>query len=87
MSRKTFRRRCTGRKAVTCMIIIIYHAQPKIIQNIKEIERNSKSRSDQYVHCVMHKCIMVKVGGKLETQKVFKKHAKIRGKFAKVEGK
>jgi len=44
----------------------------------------------QYVHCVMHKCIMVKVGGKRNTRKVCKKHvnfAKTRGKFRKAGGK
>jgi len=44
----------------------------------------------QYVHCVMHKCIMVKVGGGNE---IHTKHVKTReffesrGKFVKVEGK
>jgi len=32
------------------------------------------SRGVQYVYCVMHKCIMVKVGGKRNTRKVRKKH-------------
>ena len=31
-----------------------------------------KSRGVQYVHWVMHKCIMVKVGGKRNTRKVCK---------------
>jgi|SRR6218665_533239 len=29
------------------------------------------------MHCVMHKCIMVKVGGKRNTRKVFKKHVNL----------
>ena len=39
------------------------------------------SRGVQYVHWVMHKCIMVKVGGKRNTQKVCKKQVN----FAKTE--
>ena len=42
------------------------------------------------MHCLMHKCIMVKVGGKRKTHKVCKKHVdftKSGGKFGKVEGK
>src|SRR6218665_339559 len=31
-------------------------------------------RGVQYVHCVMHKCVMVTVGGKRKTQKVCKKN-------------
>jgi len=44
----------------------------------------------QYVHCVMHKCIMVKLGRQRKTHKVCKKTRKfyeIRGKFAKSRGK
>src|SRR6218665_3552388 len=40
-------------------------------------------RGVQYVHWVMHKCIMVKVGGKQNTQKVCKKQVN----FSKTEGK
>ena len=46
-------------------------------------------RGVQEVHCVMHKCIMVKLEGKRKTHKVCKKHVnfmKSRGKFAKVGG-
>src|SRR6218665_1284351 len=39
---------------------------------IQYLEPNTKSRGVQYVHWVMHKCIMAKVGGK-NTQKVCKK--------------
>src|SRR6218665_2999108 len=48
------------------------------------------SRGVQYVHWVMHKCIMVKVGGKRNTHEVCKKQvnfSKTRGKFVKAEGK
>jgi len=41
------------------------------------------SRGVQCVHWVMHKCIMVKEGGKGNTHKVCKKHAN----FSKTEGK
>src|SRR6218665_2985677 len=44
-------------------------------------------RGVQYVHWVMHKCIMVKVGGKRNTRKVCKKQVnlpKTGGKFVKV---
>ena len=34
-------------------------------------------RGVQYVHWVMHKCIMVKVGGKRNTRKVCKKQVKL----------
>src|SRR6218665_3021788 len=47
------------------------------------------SRGVQYVHWVMHKCIMVKVGGKRNTRKVCKKQvnlSKTEGKFVKVRG-
>src|SRR6218665_529812 len=44
----------------------------------------------QYVHCVMHRCILVELGGNEEhikyVNKTFKFY-KIRGKFAKVGGK
>jgi len=43
----------------------------------------------QYVHWVMHKCIVVKVGGKQNTHKVCKKQvnfSKTEGKFFKVGG-
>jgi len=46
-------------------------------------------RGVQYVHCVMHKCIMVKLGGKRKTCKVCKKQVrfpKSGGKFQKVGG-
>src|SRR6218665_174557 len=46
-------------------------------------------RGVQYVHCVMHNCIMVKVRGKRNTHKVCKKQVNIlktRGKFFKVGG-
>jgi len=45
-------------------------------------------RGVQYVDCVMHKCIMVKLWGN-ETHKKYvnaRKFYKIRGKFAKVGG-
>ena|SRR6218665_224677 len=44
-------------------------------------------RGVQYVHCVMHKCIMVKVGGEQKSQKACTKHGnftKSGGKFGKV---
>src|SRR6218665_581199 len=46
-------------------------------------------RGVQYVHCVMHKCIMVKVGGKRNTCKACKKHVNFQKqrKFVKVGGK
>ena len=34
-------------------------------------------RSVQYVHCVMHKCIMVKVGGNEKHIKYVKKHVNL----------
>ena len=43
----------------------------------------------QYAHWVMHKCIMVKVGGKRNTQKACKTQvnfSKTGGKFLKVGG-
>src|SRR6218665_793797 len=46
-------------------------------------------RGGLYVHCVMHKCIMIKVRGKRNTHKVCKKTRKFYeniGKFCKVEG-
>ena len=43
------------------------------------------NRGVQYEHCVMHKCIMVKVGGKRKTRKVCKENTRnfyeIRGEF------
>jgi len=47
------------------------------------------SRCVKYVHCVMHKCIMVKVWGKRKTHKVLKtrKFAENREKFVNAEGK
>src|SRR6218665_1677705 len=47
-------------------------------------------RSVQYVHWVMYKCIMVKVGGERNTHKVCKKQvnfSKTGGIFSKVGGK
>jgi len=44
-------------------------------------------RGVQYVRCVMHKCIMVKLKGKRKTHKVCEKDVnfmKSEGKFAKV---
>ena len=41
------------------------------------------SKGVQYVHWVMHKCIMVKVGGKGNTHKVCKKQVN----FSKTGGK
>src|SRR6218665_3573857 len=46
-------------------------------------------RGVQYMHWVMHKCIMVKVGGKRNTRKVCKKQVKLSktgGQFFKVGG-
>ena len=46
-------------------------------------------RGVQYVHWVMRKCIMVKLGGKRNTRKVCKKQvnlSKTLGKFVKVGG-
>jgi len=34
-------------------------------------------RGVQYVHCVMHKCIMVKVGEKRKSHNVCKKHVNL----------
>src|SRR6218665_3868275 len=55
------------------------------------LQNTSRSRGVQYVHCVMHKCIMVKVGGKRNThkKKEIKKYmnlSKTGGKFFKVGG-
>ena len=47
-------------------------------------------RGVQYVHWVMHKCIMVKVGGKRNTRKVCKKQVnlcKTRGEICQSRGK
>jgi len=47
-------------------------------------------RGVQYVHCLMHKCIMVKLGGNEKHIKYVKKYAsftKSEGKFGKVGGK
>ena len=58
----------------------------------EEDDRNKHyitSRGVQYVHRVMHKCIMVKIGGKGNTHKVCKKQVnfcKTEGKFLKAEG-
>ena len=44
-------------------------------------------RGVQYVHCVMHKCIMVKVGGGKEKHKICKKYVNLTksgGHFFKV---
>ena len=46
-------------------------------------------RDVQYVHCVMHKCIMVKLGGNDKHIKYVKKHVNSKkswGEFAKVGG-
>src|SRR6218665_3948671 len=54
------------------------------------IARAIATRGVQYVHWVMHKCIMVKVGGKRNTQKACRKQvnfSKTGGKFWKVGGK
>src|SRR6218665_3797704 len=59
-----------------------------VIITLKPAMKNSH-RGIQYVHCVMHKCIMVKVGEKGKAQKVCKNTAnftKSGGKFAKVGG-
>jgi len=49
------------------------------VSNFNVLEKQSTqyiieaiTRGVQYVHCVMHKCIMVKVGGKRNTRKVCK---------------
>ena len=46
------------------------------------------ARDVQYVHCLMHKCIMVKVGGNDIHVKYVKTRTfyEIRGEFAKVGG-
>src|SRR6218665_1282075 len=41
------------------------------------IESTAQGRGVQYVHWVMHKCIMVKVGGKRNTRKVCKKQVNL----------
>jgi len=44
------------------------------------------SQGLQYVHCVMHKCIMARYGGKRKTHKACKKHihlTKTEGNFEK----
>jgi len=48
-----------------------------------EFDTECGRRGVQYVHCVMHKCIMVKRGGKRKTHKVCKtrKFYEIRGEF------
>ena len=51
--------------------------------------RTIPSRGVQCVHCVLHKCIMVEVGGNEKHIKYVKKHVKFtksEGKFAKLEG-
>src|SRR6218665_1274907 len=50
---------------------------------------NAMFRGVQYVYWVMHKCIMVKVGGKRNKHKICKKQVKFSktgGKFFKVGG-
>ena len=50
---------------------------------------SGNSRGVQYVHWVMHKCIMVKVGGKRNTHNVCKKQvnfSKTGGTFLEVGG-
>ena len=50
---------------------------------------DSGGRGVQYMHWVMHKCIMVKTGGKRNTRKVCKKQvnlSKTEGKFVKSKG-
>jgi len=44
-----------------------------VSRSLKEL----KHRGVQYVHWVMHKCIMAKVGGKRNTRKVCKKQVKL----------
>ena len=51
---------------------------------------SKKARGVQYAHWVMHKCIMVKVGGKRNTRKACEMQvnlSKTEGKFVKVGGK
>src|SRR6218665_2654424 len=58
-----------------------------ILQLFRGIE--SITRGVQYVHCVMHKCIMVKLRGKRKTRKVGKKEvnfSKSEGNLKKMEG-
>jgi len=47
------------------------------------------SKGVLYVHCVMHKCIMVKVGGKRKRHKVCEKHVNLwkTGDICKSRGK
>src|SRR6218665_586391 len=52
-----------------------------------EGQKSLAYRGVQYVHWVIHKCIMVKVGGKRNTQKACKKQvsfSKTGGEFLKV---
>src|SRR6218665_349881 len=62
----------------------------RVISSYLELDKDVNGcRGVQYVHWLMHKCIMVKVGGKRNTHKVCKKQVnfyKTGGKFVKVGG-
>ena len=60
-----------------CQVVALYAASFNVYRGV------------EYVHCVMHKCIMVKLKGGNEKHKVCKKHlnfTKSEGKFEKVRG-
>ena len=57
-------------------------------QTVRRLWRMVFGVGVQYVHCVMHKCIMVKLGGKRKTRKACKNKYILRNqrKFTKVGG-
>ena len=64
-----------------------YNSHTKGQETLTKVAQMLVIRGVQYVNCVMHKCIMVKVGGKRNTHKVCKKTRKFpenRGKSVKV---
>src|SRR6218665_3725148 len=57
--------------AISCISTLQVQKLPKLME---AIDKGHIVRGVQYMHCVMHKCIMVKLGGKRKTHKVCKKH-------------
>ena len=59
-----------------CTVILHRFSYMFSMYHLLYISVHFRCRSVQYVHCVMHKCIMVKVRGKRRTKKVCKKTRK-----------
>ena len=54
---------------------------------VQKKQDTERGRGVQYLHCVMHKCIMVKLGGKQKTHEVCNLRVKNHVNFTKSEEK